>query len=169
MRRTDPADVRIVLHLVGNVGHEARLHEVRHEDEIDRQYVRHVAGGCGRSKLCDHLRAWNDGKLDFVVVPRIPGLHDLSGQFLTVAPHPHAEGRPGHDRGRCCHYQRRNNAIGELSHDFPEALSTARCQAAGRAEWESGTRQKAAPPLTSIDIVSGVRFHVSVGGILGLR
>jgi hypothetical protein len=46
-----------------------------------------VAGGCGRSKLCHYLRAWNDGKLDLVVVARIPGLHDLSGQFFTVAPH----------------------------------------------------------------------------------
>jgi hypothetical protein len=45
MRWTHFADIRITLHFVGDVGHEARLHEIRHENEIDRQDVGYIARG----------------------------------------------------------------------------------------------------------------------------
>jgi hypothetical protein len=78
MRGTHSADIRVAFHLIGNVGHETRLYEIWHEDEIDRQDVRHIAGGCSGSELRYHLRARNDCQLDLIVVTCIPGIHNLS-------------------------------------------------------------------------------------------
>ena len=83
--------VGIVLEQVGEVDQEARLHEVGHEDQVERHEVGHVAGLHGRGELGDHLLVGNDGQLDLVLVRRVPEVdHALSRPGGGVA-RPHGQ------------------------------------------------------------------------------
>ena len=64
--------VGIVLEEVGQVDQEARLHEVGHEDQVERHEVGHVAGLNGGRELGHHLVVRDDGQLDLVLVLRVP-------------------------------------------------------------------------------------------------